>query len=129
MLHKSQVTVLFMSVGKRRFRTPDLCGALKKLMKPVELTDDAFALDVIKEMGTDGNYLMEEHTVARCRDEFYVPDMSARTVHNQWLEMVPRDLTQRAGNLEQRLTGYEKPDFDPAIEKQLVQYVNQRKLL
>ena len=116
-----------MSVGKRRFSTPDLCGALKKLMKPVELTNDAF--DMIKEMGTAGNYLMEEHTVARCRDEFNIPDLSVRTVHNQWLEMVPRDLTQRAGNLlEQRLTEYEKPDIDPAIEKQLVQYVNQRKL-
>ncbi len=83
----------------------DLCGAMKKLMKPVEFTDDAFALDLIKEMGTAGNYLMEDHTVVRCRDEFFIPDLSIRTTHNNWLEMEPRDLTQRARNLlEKRLT-------------------------
>jgi trimethylamine--corrinoid protein Co-methyltransferase len=49
-------------------------------------------------------------------------------MHNKWLEMEPRDLTQRAGNLlAKRLTEYEKPDIDPDIEKRLVQYVNKRK--
>ena len=106
----------------------DLCGAMKKLMKPVEFTDDAFAMDLIKELSTSGNYLMEMHTMKRCRDEFFIPDLSIRTMHNKWLEMEPRDLTQRAGNLlEKRLTEYEKPDIDPDIEKRLVQYVNKRK--
>jgi trimethylamine--corrinoid protein Co-methyltransferase len=106
----------------------DLCGAMKKLMKPVEFTDDAFAMDLIKELSTSGNYLMEMHTVKRCRDEFFIPDLSIRTTHNKWLEMEPRDLTQRAGNLlEKRLTEYEKPEIDPDIEKRLVQYVNKRK--
>ena len=35
----------------------DLCGALKKPMEPAELTDDAFAIDLIKERGTSGNCL------------------------------------------------------------------------
>ena len=106
----------------------DLCGALKKLMNPIELTDDTFAFDLIKELGTTGNYLMEDHTVVRCRDEFFMPDLSVRTTHNQWLKMEPQDLSQRAGNLlEKRLTEYEKPDIDPDIEKRLVQYVNKRK--
>ena len=106
----------------------DLCGAMKKLMTPVEFTDDAFAMDLIKELSTSGNYLMQMHTVKRCRDEFFIPDLSIRTMHNKWLEMEPRDLTQRAGNLlEKRLTEYEKPDIDPDIEKRLVQYVNKRK--
>ena len=37
----------------------DLCGAIKKLMQPVEFTDDAYAMDLIKELGTSGNYLIE----------------------------------------------------------------------
>ena len=49
----------------------DLCGALKKLMKPVEFTDDAFAMDLIKELGTSGNYLMEDHTVVRCQGRIF----------------------------------------------------------
>ena len=106
----------------------DLCGALKKLMKPVEFTDDAFAMDLIKELGTSGNYLMEDHTVVRCRDEFFIPDLSIRTMHNKWLEMEPRDITQRAAKLlEKRLAVYEKPQMDLELEKELIQYVEDRK--
>lgn len=107
----------------------DLCGALKQLMQPVELTDDAFAVDLIKEMGTSGNYLMQPHTLQRCRDEFFIPDLGIRTLHNNWLELDPRDITARARHLlENRLEGYEKPEIDPALEKKLVHYVNERKL-
>ena len=106
----------------------DLCGAIKKLMQPVEFTDDAYAMDLIKELSTSGNYLMEMHTVERCRDEFFIPDLSIQTMHNKWLEMEPRDITQRAGKLlEKRLIEYEKPDIDPDVEKRLVQYVTERK--
>jgi len=107
----------------------DLCGALKQLMQPVELTDDAFAVDLIKEMGTAGGYLMQPHTLKRCRDEFFAPDLGIRALHNTWLAMEPREMTARAHHLfENRLEGYEKPEIDPALEKKLVQYVNERKL-
>ena len=106
----------------------DLCGGLKKLIKPVEFTDDAFALDLIKELGTSGNYMMQMHTVNRCRNEFFRPDLGNQKIHNEWLEMEPRDITRRAGILlKKRLSEYVKPDIDPQIEKDLSQYVNQRK--
>jgi trimethylamine--corrinoid protein Co-methyltransferase len=106
----------------------DLCGALKKLMKPVEFTEDAYAMDLIKELGTSGNYLIQMHTVNRCRDEFFRPDLSHQKVHNEWIEMEPRDITQRAGKLlKKRLAEYEKPEIDPQLEKDLVQYVGKRK--
>ncbi len=106
----------------------DLCGAVKKLMQPVEFTDDAFSMDMIKELGTSGNYLMEMHTLKRCRSEFFIPDLSIRTIHNKWLEMEPRDITERAsGILVKRFAEYEKPEIDSDIEKRLVQYVNKRK--
>ena len=106
----------------------DLCGAVKELMKPLELTDDALALDLIKEMGTAGDYLMQDHTLNRCRTEFFLPDLGIRTLHNNWLEMEPREITARAGLLlEKRLAEYEKPDLDVKLEEKLVEYVGQRK--
>jgi len=97
-------------------------------MKPVEFTDDAFAMDLIKELSTSGNYLREMHTVKRCRSEFFIPDLSIRTIHSKWLEMEPREIALRAaGILELRLAEYEKPEIDTDIEKRLVQYVNKRK--
>ena len=106
----------------------DLCGAMKKLIKPVEFTDDAFAMDLIKKLSTSGNYLTEMHTMKRCRDEFFIPDLSIRTMHNKWVDMEPRDITLRAAEiLEKRLAEYEKPEIDQDVEKRLVQYVKERK--
>ena len=106
----------------------DLCGALKKLMTPVELTENAFALDLIKEMGTSGNYLMQAHTAERCREEFFFPDLGTRMIHDDWLEMQPRDITVRAQKLlAKRLAQYEKPEIDPQLEKDLILYIKHRK--
>jgi len=106
----------------------DLCGALKQLMKPIELTDDAFAVDLIKEMGTSGNYLMQAHTLKRCRNEFFIPELGIRSLHSSWLAMKPRELTARAGSmLEKRLAEYQKPAIDPMHEKRLAQYVANRR--
>jgi trimethylamine--corrinoid protein Co-methyltransferase len=106
----------------------DLCGAVKKLMKPLELTEDALALDLIKETGTFADYLMQDHTLNRCRTEFFLPELGIRTLHENWLEMEPRDITARAGLLlEKRLTEYEKPQMDIKLEEALVEYVSRRK--
>jgi trimethylamine--corrinoid protein Co-methyltransferase len=106
----------------------DLCGAVKKLIQPIELTDEAFALDLIKATGQSGNYLTRTHTINRCRDEFFIPALSIRATHDQWLDMQPRDITARTGNLlAKRLAHYEKPDIDPQLEKNLHQYVKDRK--
>ncbi|MGD2187945.1 MAG: trimethylamine methyltransferase family protein [Desulfobacterales bacterium] len=107
----------------------DLCGAVKKLITPVAFTQEAFALDLIKQLGTSGHYLMEDHTVSRCRDEFFIPDLSDRSNHDRWLAMEGRDITTRAqGLLAKRLAEYEKPEADPKLEKRLRQYVEDRKL-
>jgi len=106
----------------------DLCRAVKTLMKPIEFSEDAFAMDMIKKMGTSGNYLIEPHTARRCRSEFFIPDLNTRAIHAKWLKMEPRQMDQRASQLlEKRLSTYEKPDIDPLIEKDLIQYVESKK--
>jgi trimethylamine--corrinoid protein Co-methyltransferase len=106
----------------------DLIGALRKLVMPIELTEEAFAMDVIKRLGTSGDYLMEEHTAIRCRSEFFTPEMGIRTIHSNWMDMEPRDLASRAANLlRKRMESYVKPDIDPAVEKDLAAFVDRRK--
>lgn len=106
----------------------DLCGAVKKLITPVEFTQEAFAVDLIKQLGTSGNYLMEDHTVNRCREEFFIPDLSDRSNHDKWLTLEPQDITARAqGLLAKRLAEYEKPQMEPKLEKNLIRYVEERK--
>jgi trimethylamine--corrinoid protein Co-methyltransferase len=85
-------------------------------------------MDLIKELGTSGDYLLQMHTVDRCRNEFFRPELSSQKMHNEWFEMKPREITQRAGMLlKKRLTEYEQPEIDSHLEKELVQYVRKRK--
>jgi trimethylamine--corrinoid protein Co-methyltransferase len=106
----------------------DLCGAVKKLIAPVEFTREAFAMDLIKGLKTSGNYLVEDHTVDRCRTEFFIPDLSDRSNHEGWLALEPRDITARAQKLlAKRLAEYEKPQMGLKLEQQLIQYVLDRK--
>ncbi|MCP4670847.1 MAG: trimethylamine methyltransferase, partial [Desulfobacula sp.] len=105
----------------------DLCCAVKRLMKPVEFSEDAFAMDLIKKVGTAGNYLIEPHTAKRCRNEFFIPDLNIRTIHSKWLKMEPRAIDKRASHLlEKRFSTYEKPDIDPLLEKDLMKYVKKK---
>jgi trimethylamine--corrinoid protein Co-methyltransferase len=106
----------------------DLIGSLKKLILPIEFTENAFAMDMIKRLGTSGEYLMEDHTALRCRNEFFTPALGIRAIHSKWMDMNPRDLSPRAGNLlTQRLEGYVKPDIDPTVEKDLAAFVDHHK--
>ncbi|WP_299982831.1 trimethylamine methyltransferase family protein [Desulfobacula sp.] len=106
----------------------DLCCAIKTLVKPIEFSEDAFAMDLIKKLGTSGTYLLESHTAIRCRSEFFIPDLNIRTIHSKWLEMDPRQMDQRASQLlEKRLSEYQKPDIDPAIENDLIKYLEMKK--
>ena len=128
-LHNCGTFGSMIAMGYEKFiADEDLCGAVKALMKPLELTEDALALDLIKEMGTSGEYLMQDHTLDRCRTEFFLPDLGIRTLHNNWLEMEPREITDRAGVLlEKRLAEYEKPEIEADLEERLVGYVEERK--
>ena len=95
---------------------------------PIEFTEDAFAMDVIKRLGISGDYLMEDHTALRCQSEFFEPELGIRTIYSKWRDMDPRDMTVGAADLlKKRLQGYEQPDIDPALEKDLSAFVGRRK--
>lgn len=107
----------------------DLAGAIKKMILPLELSEDAFAMDLIKTLGTSANYLVQEHTVKRCRSEFFIPDLGIRSSHDNWLNMDPRNMTERARRLlTARLEAYEKPAMEPELEARLKEFVDRRKM-
>ena len=57
--------------------TDEIIGMVKVLMKGVEITDDALALDIIDKVGPGGNFLNEEHTYEHFR-KFWVPTLMDR---------------------------------------------------
>ncbi|MBW2633315.1 MAG: trimethylamine methyltransferase family protein, partial [Deltaproteobacteria bacterium] len=48
--------------------------------------------------------------------------------HSQWQQTELREMDKRAEKiLKSRLAAYERPDIDPLLERDLVNFVNQRK--
>jgi len=73
----------------------ELVGWIRTALKPVEINDETLALDVIDEVGPDGNFMESEHTLMHFRERWY-PNLIEHFNYEGWLGKGGRDLAQRA---------------------------------
>jgi len=57
---------------------------VRRILKARDFSDEAFAIDLIKEMGPGGVYLDQEHTVAHMREALYLSPLSDRDSFEDW---------------------------------------------
>jgi trimethylamine--corrinoid protein Co-methyltransferase len=62
----------------------EIAAMVKRLLAPVDLSDEAFALDLIQELGPGGVYLDQAHTVQQMRKELSLPLISDRDSYDGW---------------------------------------------
>jgi trimethylamine:corrinoid methyltransferase-like protein len=106
----------------------ELCGAVKKMIQPVSFTKDTFAMDLTRRVAATGNYLLEEHTLKRCRSEFFLPNLNIHTGYDNWRQMEYREITDRASRLvRERMAAYQKPAMEPSMANALQTYVDSRR--
>jgi trimethylamine--corrinoid protein Co-methyltransferase len=53
----------------------EIVGYLRRSLRGIEVSDETLALDAIGAVGPGGNFLMEEHTVSRFREELFLSDL------------------------------------------------------
>lgn len=58
-------------------------GFVRRFMEGVEVTDETLALNVIDNVGPGGHFLMEEHTLRHCRENWY-PKLFERGNRESW---------------------------------------------
>jgi trimethylamine--corrinoid protein Co-methyltransferase len=58
-------------------------GFVRRIMGGVEITDETLALDVIDKVGPGGHFLMQEHTMRHCRENWY-PTLFERGNRESW---------------------------------------------
>jgi trimethylamine--corrinoid protein Co-methyltransferase len=128
-LHSCGVLGSYLAVSYEKFLVDEeLCGMFKKLIQPIEVTNDTISLDTIKEVGIGGFYVTHDKTLARCRSEYFFPQIAIRQTYDSWVENGMLRAEQRAAKMMQaRLASYQKPDIDPATQRALAEYVEQRK--
>jgi len=73
----------------------ELIGYTKHFMLPLEINDDTLALDLINEIGPDGDYLGSEHTRKHYREDWY-PKLFDRSNFEDWNSAGAKSLRQRA---------------------------------
>jgi trimethylamine--corrinoid protein Co-methyltransferase len=98
------------------------------MLTPAEITKENIDVEAIKTVGIGGSYLMWPETLKHFSTEFFLNDLFKKLDHNTW----PREGSKRvevcaADPRLKRLSAYEKPDIDPAVETDLARFVTQRK--
>jgi trimethylamine--corrinoid protein Co-methyltransferase len=68
---------------------------LRHFVGPVEITEETLALDLIDEIGPDGQFLEAEHTLRHFRQRWY-PDLFNRANFERWAASGSETLRQRA---------------------------------
>jgi trimethylamine--corrinoid protein Co-methyltransferase len=128
-LHACGILGSFVEMSFEKFLADEeLCGMVKKMHRPIDLSAEAIDLPMIKEVGIGGQYLTQPKTFRLCRTEFFLPDLIKRRSYDSWKDTGRKRLDQEAAKvLAQRLDSYEKPDMDPAIERDLANFMAARK--
>jgi trimethylamine--corrinoid protein Co-methyltransferase len=94
----------------------------------VAVDEDTIDLDTIREVGVGGQYLTHPRTFELCRTEFQPTEIMNRLSYDSWQSSDDTDIAARAYRIAQkRLEAYEKPDMDPAIQRDLQNFVSKRK--
>jgi len=96
-------------------------------LRGIQVNSDTLAYDVIKNVGPGGHFLGEDHTLERCRTEFWQPALFDRSGLEAWWDGDRADITTRATNRWQTLlVQHVDPPLDQSIVRQLQTYVEKQ---
>lgn len=98
---------------------------LEHLMTSIEVTDETLALDLIDELGPEGEYLSHDHTMAHFR-KIWIPDLFVRNDRETWANAGSKSLKQRATDRVEEILAEHEPDSLPEDVAQAVKAVVQR---
>lgn len=90
---------------------------IKAFTKGWEVNDETLALDVIAELGPDGDFLNTAHTLKHFRERWY-PDLFERTTYQSWLSKGEKDFAERAKEKINTILAEHKPEPLPAKTKE-----------
>lgn len=107
----------------------EMLGMFHKWLEGVEMTEDAMAMDALREVPPGGHHLGTDHTLARFREVFYRAELFDYDPADEWVEKGSKDGYQRANEkVKEMLAEYEPPELDPALDEALSDYITRRKV-
>ncbi len=86
-------------------------------MRDVKVTEKTLALDVIEEVGPEGNYLKTEHTRKYYKERWY-PNLFERDMYNSWIGKGGKTLVERAADEVELILSEHEPESLPSKIKE-----------
>lgn len=90
----------------------ELVRWIEHLFAPVEINDETLALDLIDEMGPEGQFLDTNHTMKHFRERWY-PDVFERGNYEQWQARGSKTLAERASERVTKILQEHQPELLP----------------
>jgi len=97
----------------------EIISMLNRLVAVMEVNDETLALDLIMEMGFDGNYMEQPHTAAHFRGELWLPHIVRRLSPSAWNKEKPDMLDEARKKVKEILATEDPRALDPAREREL----------
>ena len=105
----------------------DRCAALQKFAGGVDLSQEAMALDTIREVGPGRHFLGTDHTLRNFETANFLSDTSDNRTFEQWSADGAHWQHQRLNDrYKQMLQEYEPPAMDAAVRGELDEFVARR---
>jgi trimethylamine--corrinoid protein Co-methyltransferase len=106
----------------------EMIRAWAATLAPLDVSEDALALEAIKAVPPGGHFFGEPHTLARFATAFYQPLVSDWRNFETWEEDGAKTATMRACAMwKQLLADYEPPPMDQGIDEALQAFMARRK--
>ncbi|MBS1252109.1 MAG: Glycine betaine methyltransferase [Anaerolineales bacterium] len=87
----------------------DILGWLDHFLRGVEVDEETLAVDLIDEVGPDGQFIDAEHTYRHFRERFY-PQLFDRHNHDDWQAKGGKTLAERAADRVANILAEHEPD-------------------
>jgi trimethylamine--corrinoid protein Co-methyltransferase len=103
----------------------ELIGWLRQYLRKLEINEETLALDLIHEIGPDGNFLEAEHTYKHVREEWR-PALLDRLDFHRWADQGSRNVKDRANEKVKEIIANHRADPLPEdVVKKLNEFATQ----
>ena len=92
----------------------EIAKMIKKVLQGIMVNDDTLAVDVIKQVGAGGDFLMQQHTIERMKSEQSQSKLFDRKMRDNWLSEGGKDVATKANDLAIHILQNHKPEALPA---------------
>ena len=106
----------------------DQLGMMQVLAEGIDLSENAQAMDALREVGPGSHFLGSAHTQANFESAFYRSTIADNNSFEQWDSEGSKDAATRANALwKSMLAEYEAPAIDPGVDEALNAFMAKKK--